>query len=613
MSPALLQTGPSLTAGSYWGLDRLDQRSLPLNNGFNYQSAGKGVHVYVLDSGIDKDNSDFAGRVELGPNEVTTESPTRPDSLDCSGSGTSHAGLIGGARFGLAKAATLVSVRIFDCQDRAGNSDVPNGVQWVIDHGTRPAVMYLDIGRNCADESGNPNDCPEGFVSPIVAAEQRALDAGIPVVLDAGNTHVNSCDVPVPAPAGAIEVGAVNHDDSYWANSDFGSCVDIWAPGENLDTDALVPHNGVRQTFGTSAAAAYVTGAVAALLGTGDFDAVPTAQLAAKVSERLDANATLGQITNLLDGSSPNKLLYSPPTLEGSSVAAVKTSAGVVQAFGTNAAGQMYSTVQTARNATTWTKWSASANSGWLSVGAGRNFDNRVQLVGVDVANQVWQRQQIQTERPVMTAWSQLGGRMKSIAAVNGSFATQIELVGVDTDGKAWHAIQTSENTPSFGSWIPFAGGLNPPRFISVAAEADSSGVILAVLVDSHGQLWETTQLEPNSSEWLPVTSFASFGREHIASEVALARDSAGGLDLLAIGPDGMWQSRATVPGALSWGEWSLVAGVPNLMHIAAEDNDNGTVLALTVDSDGHVFQNSQNAPGSSAYTLRSLDGVLRP
>lgn len=596
-----------------WGLDRLDQRQRPLNNLYHYNNAGAGVHIYVIDSGINKDNTDFGGRAEYGPNYVTSEIPMHPNSDDCFGHGTQVAGLAAGAKYGVAKAATVVAVRIFDCNGVASNEDpILNAIIWVLDHGIRPAVINLSLGAACRDpETGQQTACPDGEAQAIVTAERAAIEEGIPVATSAGNAFpgqqpIDACGKPVGAAAGSINVGAINENASYSPSSNFGRCVTIWAPGTDLQTDTIGSPTAVTTASGTSFAAPYVTGAVAALLGTSRFAGVPRNQLTAAVSAQIDANATQDLITGLPDGS-PNKLLYIPPTTEGSSVALAKTQPdGGLRAVGVNAAGNLVTTTQTQPNTPAWNIWKPSSNSGWSTAAADTNDDGRVLMMALTPSGWIYQRRQLKVGDPGFTGWSQIDGIFQSIAVTRNQNGV-MEALGIDLEGVVFITSQTKAGDLSWNAWTPLVA---LPAFTSIAAETDSNGIIQAFAVDTHGQVWKTAQTAPNAGfgPFAPFTDPVNL----LVSEVAVARDGAGNLNLIATDASNQVYQRSQ-SAAGEWTDWTVI-GTAEIMHLAAETNANGAVAVLTVGAGGAISEMDQESPGSSRYRdFVPLDGLLRP
>ncbi|WP_328522754.1 S8 family serine peptidase [Kribbella sp. NBC_00359] len=625
------QVKPSVVGADVWGIDRLDQRQQPLNDRFRYQgTAGAGVRIYVVDSGIHAidpvtgaANPDFGTRVTLGPNFVTSESPAHPNSDDCLGHGTAVAGLAASARYGVAKAAQLVALRAFDCKGNADTDDpIINAINYVITNGIKPAVINLSLGPECVDPDGpgQPTACASGSFPAIVAAVESAIQHGIPVVTAAGealrpNTHpIDDCGDPLAAAAGTISVGATNAtNDGYAAYSDFGQCVSIWAPGTNLQSDSWASFTATVTSSGTSFAAPYVAGAVAMLLGTGQFSTVPDVQLAAAVKAQIISNATEGQITGL-PSSSRNALLYVPPTLEGSSVALAKTSTGALQAFGTvSAPGNMFFSNQTAPNAHTWNAWTQSANREWLSTAADANADTRVQLMGLTNTGSIFQRQQAKVDMPGFVGWSQVNGLLQSVAIARNQNGV-IEGLGVNKDGTAFFNAQSSAGASTWGSsWTPFTfTGAPVPEFTSIAAETDNDNVIESFAVDTHGRVWKSEQTSPNAGTWTEFTQLTDPSNQ-LVSEVAVARDGTGKLDLIATdASNAMYQRSQTDPGAATWTPWTLIRNGSAIMHLAAETNANGTVALLTVDDTGSIVQMDQTSPGSTIYDNFTINGTLR-
>ncbi|WP_328522743.1 S8 family serine peptidase [Kribbella sp. NBC_00359] len=594
---------------------------MQLNNRYNFlASAGQNVDVYVIDSGIRESANDpeFAGRVLLGANTVSGETPSHPDSSDCSTAnhGTPVAGLIGGANFGVAKNADLISVRAFDCFNRGDGTDIAAAIQWAIDHATAShsighAVISFSLNRLCADGSGEPTTCPPEELAQILAKEQAAMAAGIPVVTGAGDQGFDPCSSPNFAP-GAIAVGATDILGLPTQNSNFGACVSVWAPGENIGSASVDPS---KTTFtGTSFAAGYVAGAVAVMLGSGQFEGVPAAQLTAKVAAQIKANATL------TSNPKASRLLYVPPTLEGSSIAVAKSSPlGKLVAIGVGPDSKMFENNQLNSNSTDWSGWSApSKHAGWHSVGADAYTDGRTQQLGLSLGTgEVFQRRQLTANSPGLSGWTQLSGHLQSIAAAREQDGL-MQLVGVDKDGGAWHATQTSPGANTFTAWQLFTvpNGTELPAFNSIAAEADNQGIVNVFAVDTHGRIWTSRQATVNSAAWFPFVPFATTatGAELLVSEVAVAREGSGRLNVYGITSARVSVTSQATPGSASWSPWAQAVFSATTMHIAAETNENGTVALLGVDNDGAVWHANQQLLDAGSYTNPvPIGGGLRP
>lgn len=231
-----------------WNLDRIDQRSLPLDDVYSYAEDGAGVHVYDIDSGIRTDHVDFAGRISDGVNL----SDANTGLTDCIGHGTHTAGTIGGTSYGVAKAVTLHPVRVFGCTASAPTSTIVAGVEWVIQHAVRPAVINMSLGGP--------------FDPAMNTAVENAVSAGIVVSVSAGNSNSDACTVSPASAPHVITVGASDASDFRASFSNWGSCVDLYAPGVAILSDWYTSATAFSLLSGTSMAAPHVTGAVARIL-----------------------------------------------------------------------------------------------------------------------------------------------------------------------------------------------------------------------------------------------------------------------------------------------------------------------------------------------------------
>ena len=283
-----------------WGLDRIDQRALPLNNAYSYTTTGAGVDAYVMDSGILATHSQFAGRLRMGLDVFGG------DSSDCNGHGTNVAGILGGSTYGVAPQATLVSVRVLDCKGSGNVSSVITAIDWVIaDHTTRPAVLNLSFGTTQS--------------ASLESAVDRAFADGIVVVVAAGNANTDACaSSPSGNRASALTVGATNAADSRASFSNFGKCVDLFAPGTNIRSAGITSNAATSLMSGTSMAAPHIAGLVARYLSTAST-ATPATVMDAIVSQ-----ATPNIVTNagtlsptLLAYGDPEFIAVSPPANNG--------------------------------------------------------------------------------------------------------------------------------------------------------------------------------------------------------------------------------------------------------------------------------------------------------
>ncbi len=242
-------------SGATWGLDRVDQRYLPLSYAFNYSRTGAGVRAYVIDTGLRPSHAEFGGRAVSDVDFVDPGNPTGGYfnyGKDCNGHGTHVGATIGGRTYGVAKAVSLVGVRVLDCDGSGLTSEIIAGVDWVTAKAARPAVVNMSLGG--------------GASRALDDAVRRSIARGLTYVVAAGNAGQNACYSSPARLPDAVTISASDAADRKpsWAN--YGSCVDWFAPGASITSASHTSDNAITTISGTSMAAPHTAGVVALYL-----------------------------------------------------------------------------------------------------------------------------------------------------------------------------------------------------------------------------------------------------------------------------------------------------------------------------------------------------------
>ena len=278
-------------APSAWGLDRIDQRARPVNRSYNYTVSAANVHAYVIDTGITPTHPEFGGRASVGADFIGDGRA----GIDCDGHGTHVAGTVGSTTYGVAKSVKLVGVRVLDCAGSGTFAGVIAGMNWVATNAVKPAVANMSLGG--------------GYSRAVDIAANNLIESGVSLSVSAGNANVDACNSSPAATLAALTVGSSGTFESATAPetdarssfSNFGPCLDLFAPGANIRSTWLA--GSTNTISGTSMAAPHVAGVAALYLSQ-----VPTAN-PLQVRNYLVGLATPNLVTSPGTGS-PNKLLF---------------------------------------------------------------------------------------------------------------------------------------------------------------------------------------------------------------------------------------------------------------------------------------------------------------
>jgi aqualysin 1 len=268
-----------------WGLDRIDERSLPLSRSYTYTTSGAGVNAYIIDTGIRRSHSQFGGRARVGFDAIGDGRNTD----DCHGHGTHVAGTVGGSTYGVAKAVTLYAVRVLSCSGSGSTSGVIAGVNWVTANHRTPAVANMSLG-------GGPS-------TSLDSAVRNSIAAGVTYSIAAGNSNRNASTASPARVAEAITVGSSTSSDTRSSFSNFGSVVDLFAPGSGIQSAWYTSNTATATLSGTSMAAPHVAGVAARILQSNP-GASP-----ASVRNTIVNSATMNALSNIPSGTA-NRLLF---------------------------------------------------------------------------------------------------------------------------------------------------------------------------------------------------------------------------------------------------------------------------------------------------------------
>jgi len=588
-----------------WNLDRVDQRdAAPLSGTYSYDNLASNVHAYVIDTGIRISHTEFEGRASYGRDFVDNDFVAD----DCNGHGTHVAGILGGKTYGVAKGVKLVSVRVFGCGGSGGQDDAIAGINWVQANAIKPAVANMSIQAYCA----GGNVCAD--IDPVSQAiGELVVNGGVTAVTAAGNRNVNACTSQYARSPHAIAVGNVTSTDAKASTSNWGGCVNIWAPGTNIlsayhgfDTDSAT-------LSGTSMAAPHVAGAAALVLGRNP--SFTTNQ----VFSALLTMSTPGKVTGLTPGAGDNnRLLYTSPSpvKGGSHIALARAGDGKMHVFGANPNGEAWHRSQTtAGEPNAWSAWDKIGGQAWSVAAQAINPDGNIWLTSTNYQENTQNLNTFYYTRQNGAGWTPtsavLEQKLTAVATATGD-GGRGWMFGVGPDGKVWYKKQLVIGADNWDIFLP----LNLPPGIkarSIAAEADDGGRVHVAIIDQlRNVLHAWQELNPSGP---PVwTGFKVVGSTRMDS-IALALNDNGRLHMFGTNNGGthvLMQTADNMVDRNNWGAWQPT-GITTT-QVAAETDANGRMMVIGTNQAGLIYYKYQVVPGTwVGANWQAMDGILRP